>query len=109
MNIKYPYFEKADAGGFTAVELGAVAELVGNPGWKAVQKYLDTIMEPARQAVYTNTDPSRQFDLHKGLGSIYVAANLAEFIASAKVDADLLVQQEASASKAAEQVESDMV
>ena len=112
MNIKYPYFEKAVAGftaGFSVVELGAVAELVDHPGWKAVQRYLDALMVEPSLAVYTNTDPSRQLDLHKGIGSIYVAANLAEFIASAKAEADRLVQQEASASLVAEQVEADMV
>ena len=99
MNNDTPYFDKADVAGFTRAELDAVADLVNTPGWAAVQKYLGAIMEPVRPAVYTNTDPAKQFLLHQGLGAIYVASNLVEFVTSAKSKADALVQQEISASE----------
>jgi hypothetical protein len=105
----FPYFEPADVAGFTTVELDAVADLLSTPGWAAVKKYLGAIMEPVRPAVYTNTDPARQFLLHQGLGAIYVASNLVEFVSSAKSKADLLVQQEVSAREAAEQAKQDEV
>ena len=105
MKNDYPYFEKADVAGFTRAELDAVADLVGTPGWEAVKKFLGAIMEPVRPAVYSNPDPARQLVLHQGLGAIYVASNLEEFVSSAKARADLLVQQEESARAAAEQAE----
>lgn len=98
-----PYFETADVAGFTRAELEAVADLVGTPGWAAVKKYLDAIMAPVRPAVYSNPDPQRQLLLHQGLGAIYVASNLTEFVASAQSRADLLVQQEMSARRREEQ------
>ena len=105
----FPYFEKADVARFTATELDSVAEMATMPGWAVVQKYLGAIMEPVRPAVYTNTDPARQLMLHHGLGAIYVAANLEEFVSSAKSMADLLVQREMSAVVEAEQAnESDL-
>jgi hypothetical protein len=99
----FPYFEKVDVAGFTSSELEAVGDLVGTPGWAVVKKYLGAIMGPVRPAVYTNTDPARQLMLHHGLGAIYVAANLEEFVSSAKSKADLLLQQEVSAREDAEQ------
>ena len=66
-------------------------------------------MEPVRPAVYTNIDPARQLLLHQGLGAIYVAANLEEFVSSAKSKADLLVQQEQSAREQAEQTDDNQV
>ncbi len=101
----FPYFDKAEVNGFTRAELESVADLVGTPGWETVKKFLAAIMEPVRPAVYANIDPSKQLMLHQGLGAIYVAANLEEFVASAKERADLLVQQEESARLAAEQAE----
>ena len=109
MSNDYPYFEKADVSGFTRAELDGVADLVGTPGWETVKKYLGAIMEPVRPAVYTNTDPAKQYALHQGLGAIYVASNLEEFVSSAKTRADLLVQQELSARAAAEQTDTDSV
>jgi len=113
MNIKppnkYPYFDKADVAGFTRAELEAAAQLSTLPGWAVVQKYLGAIMEPVRPAVYTNTDPARQLMLHQGLGAIYVAGNLEEFISSAQSKADLLVQQELSARHDAEQEDENQV
>ena len=102
MKNDFPYFEKADVGGLTRAELDAAADLVNTPGWVVVQKYLAAITAPVLPAVYTNTDPSKQLLLHQGIGRIYVAANLVEFVSSAKSQADLLVQQEASARAAAE-------
>lgn len=107
MKNDYPYFEKADVGGFTRAELEAVSDLVGMPGWAAVQKFMGAIMEPIRPAVYTNMDPTRQLALHQGLGAIYVASNLEEFVSSAKAQADLLMQQELSARARAEQALTD--
>ena len=107
MKNNFPFFEKADVAGFTRAELDAVADLVGTPGWAAVQKYLGALMDPVRPAVYTNTDPTKQLLLHQGLGAIYVASNLEEFVSSAKSKADLLVQQELSAREAAEQAKED--
>jgi hypothetical protein len=109
MMNNFPYFEKADVVGFTRAELDAVADLVNTPGWATVKKYLGAIMGPIRPAVYTNTDPERQLMLHQGLGAIYVASNLEEFVSSAKSKADLLVQQEASAREDAEQANPDEV
>ena len=103
MISKYPFFEQADVSGFTRAEFDAVSDLVGTPGWTAVKKYLGALMEPVRPAVYANGDPEKQLMLHQGLGAIYVAANLEEFVSSAKSKADLLVQQELSAREAAEQ------
>ena len=97
-----PYFQKADVAGFTVSELDAVADLAQTPGWQTVKKFLDAIMEPVRPAVYSNADPVKQNLLHQGLGAIYVAANLEAFVSSAKAQAELLVQQEASARAAAE-------
>ena len=105
----FPYFESADVSGFTQVELDAVADLVKLPGWKAVEKFLGALMEPVRPAVYTNTDSEKQYLLHQGLGAIYVASNLVEFVSSAKLKADALVQQESSASKAAERAKENEV
>lgn len=102
MKNDFPYFEKADVGGLTRAELDAAADLVNTPGWAVVQKYLAAITAPVLPAVYTNTDPSKQLLLHQGIGRIYVAANLMEFVSSAKSQADLLVQQEASAREAEE-------
>lgn len=99
----FPYFEKADVGGLTRAELDAAADLVDTPGWAVVKKYLAAITAPVLPAIYTNTDPDKQLLLHQGVGRIYVAANLVEFVSSAKSQADLLVQQEASAREAAEQ------
>lgn len=109
MSDNYPYFEKADVSGFTRVELDGVSDLIGTPGWETVKKYLGAIMEPVRPAVYANTDPAKQFLLHQGLGAIYVASNLEEFVSSAKARADLLVQQEESARAVAEQTDADSV
>jgi hypothetical protein len=103
MKNDYPYFPTVDVSGFTAVELDAVADLVNTPGWVAVQKYLGALMEPVRPAVYSNADPAKHNLLHQGLGAIYVASNLVEFVSSAKSKADLLVQQEESALETAEQ------
>ena len=103
MKNDYPYFEKADAAGFTSAEFEGVADLIGTPGWGTVKKFLGALMEPVRPAVYANVDPTKQHLLHQGLGAIYVAANLEEFVSSAKSCADLLVQQELSAREAAEQ------
>ena len=103
MTNETPYFEPADVAGFTRAELEAVADLTNAPGWAAVQKFLGAIMTPVRPAVYTNTDPERQLLLHQGLGAIYVASNLTEFVASAQSRADLLMQQERSAREREEQ------
>lgn len=103
MNLEFPYFDKAEVSGFTLTELDAVASMAKTPGWAAVQKYLGAIMGPVRPAVYANADPAKQLMLHQGLGAIYVASNLAEFVSSAQDKADLLVQQEQSASERTEQ------
>ena len=79
----FPYFEKADVGGLTRAELDAAADLVDTPGWAVVKKYLAAITAPVLPAVYTNTDPDKQLLLHQGIGRIYVAANLVEFVSSA--------------------------
>ena len=105
----FPYFEQADVAGFTRADLDAVADLVDRPGWAVVKKYLGAIMEPVRPAVYTNTDPSMQLLLHQGIGRIYVASNLEEFVSSARSKADLLVQQELSAWEKVEQPDEGMV
>lgn len=107
MTNDFPYFEKADVAGFSPAELDAVDQLRFAPGWPVVLRYLAAITGPALPAVYTNTDPEKQLLLHQGIGRIYVAANLVEFVSSAKLRADLLVQQEASAREAAEQAEED--
>ena len=107
--IKYPYFEKADVAGFTATELDAVVEVFTMPGWAVIKKYLGAIMEPVRPAVYANTDPTKQLMLQQGLGAIYVAANLEEFVSSAQSQADLLMQREQSAREHAEQPEEGQV
>ena len=104
-----PYAFKADVAGFTVLELAAVADLVGTPGWAAVQKLIEALMEPVRPAVYANTDPEKQFLLHQGLGAIYVAANLTQFVSSARSQADRLVQQAESAGERAEQSGEDEV
>lgn len=105
----FPYFEQADVQGFTRADLDAVADLVDRPGWAVVKKYLGAIMEPVRPAVYTNTDPSMQLLLHQGIGRIYVASNLEEFVSSAKSRADLMLQHEMSAKEAAEQSDENRV
>ncbi len=104
-----PYFEKTEVGGFTPVELDAIAEMGASPGWKVAQKYLDAILAPVRPAVYTNVDPDRQLLLHQGLGAIYVAENLREFVASASSEADRLLQRELSAAERAEPAKADEV
>ena len=109
MSTSIPYFEKAIVQGFTRAELEAVADMAKTPGWGAVEKYLDAIMGPMKSAVYANTDPAQQLMLHKGLGAIYVAANLEEFVSSAADRADILMQQEESARKAAEQTDENEV
>ena len=105
----FPYFEQADVAGFTRADLDAVADLVDRPGWAVVKKYLGAIMEPVRPAVYINTDPSMQLLLHQGIGRIYVASNLEEFVSSAKAKADLMMQHEQSAKEAAEQPDENQV
>ena len=97
------FFEKADVCGFTRAELAAVADLVDTPGWEVVEKYLAAILSATLPAVYTNFDPDRQMLLHQGIGRIYVAGNLTEFVSSAGARADLLLQQEASARENTEQ------
>ena len=109
MKTDFPYFPVADVAGFTRAELEAAADLVGHPGWETVKKYLGAIMEPVRPAVYENIDPAKQFMLHQGLGAIYVAANLQEFVASARSRADILVQQEESARRPPEPTNDSMV
>ena len=109
MTNEFSYFQKAEPVGFTPVELDAVADLVNTPGWVAVRKYLGALMEPVRPAVYANADPAKQLMLHQGLGAIYVAANLEEFVSSAKSQADLLLQQEQSAREAAKQTDENAV
>lgn len=110
MSTSTPYFEKAIVQGFTRAELEAVADMAKNhPGWGTVEKYLDAIMGPMKSAVYANTDPAQQLVLHKGLGAIYVAANLEEFVSSAADEADILMQREESARKAAEQTDENQV
>ena len=109
MKTNYPYFDAADVSGFTRAELEAVADLVGTPGWAAVKKFLGAIMDPVRPAVYTNTDPEKQLMLHQGLGAIYVASNLEEFVTSAQSRADFLVQQELSARETAKQADANAV
>ena len=54
---------------------------------------------PARQAAM----------LHQGLGAIYVASNLEEFVTSAQSRADFLVQQELSAQETAKQADANAV
>ncbi|MCK9325916.1 MAG: hypothetical protein M0P69_10525 [Bacteroidales bacterium] len=103
MNNNFPFFEGAQVSGLTVSELDAVAELETHPGWVTVQKFLETLMQDASPAVYANADPTKQLLLHQGLGMIYVAANLAKFVSSAKAKADHLVQQEVSALDAAKQ------
>lgn len=109
MNLGFSHFQKTEVSGFTRAELEAVADLVGTPGWAAVQKYLGALMDPVRPAVYSNPDPDKQLLLHQGLGAIYVAGNLAEFVSSARSQADLLVQQEESARKREKQTTDDVV
>lgn len=101
------YFVPSEVAGFTVDELDAVAKLANDLGWKTVLKYLEAIMEPVRPAVFSNVEPDKQLMLHQGLGAIYVASNLAEFVASARSRADLLVQQEESARRLAEQADPD--
>lgn len=103
MKNDFPFFKDADVSGFTIEELDYVAQLAKQPGWKVVQKFLDAVMEPVGVAVYANTDPDKQLLLHHGIGMIYVAQNLTEFVSSAKTKADRLLQQEESAKIAAEQ------
>lgn len=103
MKNNFPYFERSEPLGFSRAELEAVADLVGTPGWAAVEKFIGSLMEAVRPAVYANPDPDKQLLLHQGLGAIYVAGNLAEFVSSARDRADRLVQQEESARLAAEQ------
>lgn len=103
MNLEFPYFDKPEVSGFTLTELDAVASMAKTPGWAAVQKFLGAIMGPVRPAVYVNADPEKQLLLHQGLGAIYVASNLAEFVSSAQDKADLLLQQERSALARTEQ------
>ena len=100
MKNDFPYFEKADVGGLTRAELDAVADLVDTPGWAVVKKYLAAITAPVLPAIYTNTDPDKQLLLHQGVGRIYVAANLVEFVSSAKSQADLLALTEKVIAKA---------
>lgn len=109
MKNEFPHFMKAEVSGFTRAEYDAVADLVNTPGWEAVKKFLDALMEPVRPAVYTNTDPEKQLMLHQGLGAIYVASNLTEFVASARSRADLLVQQEESARDNVEQADESVI
>ena len=109
MKEAFPYFEKAEVAGFTLAELDAVADVFESSGWKAIQKYIGAIMDPVRPVVYANTRPEKQLELHKGLGAIYVAANLIEFVSSAKAQADRLMQQEESARVAAEHAKKDEV
>ena len=109
MKEAFPYFDTAEVVGFTTAELEAVADLANSPRWIAIRKYLDAIMGPVRPAVYANVAPEKQLELHKGLGAIYVAANLTEFVSSARAKADRLVQQAASAREVAEQPKEDEV
>jgi len=102
MKLDFPFFDKVDVAGFTRAELDAVADLARTPGWQAVKKYLGELIEPVRPAVYSNTDPEKQLLLHQGLGIIYVASNLEDFVSSAKDLADRLLQQEESARTLAE-------
>ena len=53
------------------------------PGWAVVKKYLAAITAPVLPTIYTNTDPDKQLCCIR-IGRIYVAANLVEFVSSAK-------------------------
>ena len=109
MKTDFPYFEKVEVNGFTRAELEAVADLVGTPAWAVMQKFLGALMDPVRPAVYANADPNKQLMLHQGLGAIYVAGNLNEFVSSAGDRAALLVQQEEAARERAKQPREDEV
>ena len=106
---KYPYFQKVTPMGFTVDQLSSVDQLANHPGWKSIKLFLDAIMEPVRPVVYANIDPDKQLMLQQGLGAIYVAASLEDFVSSAGAQADLLLQKELSAKHDAEQTrESDV-
>ena len=98
-----PFYEITRVGGLTVEDLHAVDDMSKSEGWKVVSKILAALMEPVGPAVYANTDPEKQLLLHQGLGAIYVAKNLEEFVSSAASEAERLLQQEESADEAAEQ------
>ena len=97
------FFEPSEVIGMSIEELDAVDALSKTAGWKAILKYIGALMDPVRSSVFANTDPDKQLLLHKGLGAIYIANNLMEFVSSAGKRAELLLQQEKSAREKAEQ------
>lgn len=107
--FNYPFFTKAEVRGLTIKELEAVGDLMEQPGWKPLEKFLATLLEPAQDAVYANGDPQKQLLLHQGLGMIYVAGNLLEFVSSSHAEALRLLQQEESAPPPDEQTDSNAV
>lgn len=109
-DLHFPQFKAEEVlAGFEANEFMAVAELVDHPGWIAVEKFLNALMEPVHDAVYANTDPKLQLLLHHGLGMIYVTGNLEEFVSSAQAKGALLLQEKKTPSPSEEQPDENAV
>ncbi len=106
---KIPFYEITKVGGLTVEDLHAVDDMSKSEGWSVVSRTLAALMEPVSAVVYANTDPEKQLLLHQGLGAIYVAKNLEEFVSSAASEAERLLQQERAAAEAAEQAKESEV